>query len=151
MTVRYRTLQPAHCVGCSSSHSKVEFEFEPSSSGNTGGQRQQRRGRDSNPSGRVGDNFKRHATLHANARKSGSKRFGSLSPLVAVNRRESSGVGQGFPRYALSDEQATAAEAHVARKNEVSLVLRERRTHAADRRAARLGWATRTVAVSLRG
>jgi hypothetical protein len=36
-------------------------------------------------------------------------------------------------------------------KNEVSLVLRERRTQTADRRAARLGWATRTVALSLRG
>src|SRR4051812_16095151 len=46
-------------------------------------------------------------------------------------------------RHALSDEQATAAQAQVARKNEVSLVLRERRTQTADPRAARLGWATR--------
>ena len=39
-----------------------------------------RRGRDSNPASCVGDNFKRHATLHANARKFSSKWFGSLSP-----------------------------------------------------------------------
>ena len=34
---------------------------------------QLRRGRDSNPSGGVGDNLKRHATLHANALKFSSK------------------------------------------------------------------------------
>jgi len=49
-----------------------------------------RRGRDSNPSSGVGDNFKRHATLHANARKLGWKWFGSLSLLVLVSRRQSS-------------------------------------------------------------
>jgi hypothetical protein len=55
-----------------------------------------RRGRDSNPSSSVGNNLERHATLHTNARKIGSKCFGSLSPLVPVSRRESSGVGLGL-------------------------------------------------------
>ncbi len=55
-----------------------------------------RRGRDSNPRGGVGDNFKRYATLHANARRFGSKWVGSLSPLVPVSRRGSSGVGRGL-------------------------------------------------------
>jgi hypothetical protein len=55
-----------------------------------------RRARDSNPASGVGNNFERHATLHANDRKFGSKWFGSLSPLVPVSRRESSGVGQGL-------------------------------------------------------
>jgi hypothetical protein len=57
---------------------------------------QLRRGRDSNPRYGVGDNLKRHATLHANAWKSCSKCFGSLSPLVPVSQRGSSGVGPGL-------------------------------------------------------
>ena len=61
------------------------------------------------PSGGVGDNFKRHATLHANARKFSSKWFGSLSPLVPVSRRKSSGVGRGLGSERLR-EQARIAE-----------------------------------------
>ena len=56
----------------------------------------QRRGRDSNPASGVGNNSKRHATLHANARKFSSKWFGSLSPRAPMSRRGSSAVGQGL-------------------------------------------------------
>jgi hypothetical protein len=55
-----------------------------------------RRGRDSNPASGVGDNLKRHATLHTNALKFGSKWFGSLSPRVPGSRRGSSAVGRGL-------------------------------------------------------
>ena len=62
----------------------------------TDGWGHQRRGRDSNPSSGVGNNLKRHATLHTNARKFGSKAFGSLSPRVPVSRRGSSAVGRSL-------------------------------------------------------
>lgn len=73
-----------------------------------------RRGRDSNPSGSVGNNLRRHATLHTNARKFGSKWFGSLPPLVPVSRRQSSAVrpslGSGWA--AMSRSHATQWRAY---------------------------------------
>ncbi len=61
------------------------------------------------PSGGVGDDFKRHATLHANALKFCLKWFGSLSPLVPMSRRQSSAVrrslGSGWA--AMSRSHAT--------------------------------------------
>jgi hypothetical protein len=58
------------------------------------------------PSGGVGNNLRRHATLHANAWKSCSKCFGSLSPLVPVSQRGSSGVGPG---WAVDGQRSTLA------------------------------------------
>jgi hypothetical protein len=52
-----------------------------------------RRGRNSHPSSGVGNNLKRHVTLHTNVRKFSSTCLGSLCPLVLVGRHESSGVG----------------------------------------------------------
>ena len=60
------------------------------------------------------------------------------TPITRVFFRGDAGSGRAprhgqQSRHALPDEQATAAQAHVARRNEVPRVLRGRRTQTADR------------------